>query len=182
MCIIDRSETRSEADTEITSLLDMSFDDLASESPEPLQDLPVLADDLIDLDGLLAPGEVDALDPLAEHEDTAWLDLPLDVSASTSTDEPDVLSAFAPESVNEPAAVPEAEAVPEPAPELEAETQAEADSDEQIRVIGDLRIGIPLYNVYLNEADEWSRRLLTEVTEWSLELDQPCLLYTSRCV
>jgi chemosensory pili system protein ChpA (sensor histidine kinase/response regulator) len=36
-----------------------------------------------------------------------------------------------------------------------------------------LRIGIPLYNVYLNEADEWSRRLLTELSEWSLELDQP---------
>ena len=45
--------------------------------------------------------------------------------------------------------------------------------DDQIKVIGDLRIGIPLYNVYLNEADEWSRRLLTELSEWELELDQP---------
>ena len=27
----------------------------------------------------------------------------------------------------------------------------------------------PLYNVYLNEADEWSRRLVTEVAEWSME-------------
>ncbi|TXT35949.1 MAG: Chemotaxis protein histidine kinase-like protein [Comamonadaceae bacterium] len=27
--------------------------------------------------------------------------------------------------------------------------------------------------MYLNEADEWSRRLLTELTEWSLELDRP---------
>jgi len=44
--------------------------------------------------------------------------------------------------------------------------------DEQVKVIGDLRIGIPLYNVYLNEADEWSRRLLTELSEWTLELDQ----------
>ncbi len=43
--------------------------------------------------------------------------------------------------------------------------------DEQVKLIGSLRIGIPLYNVYLNEADEWSRRLLTELTEWSLELD-----------
>ncbi|MEO7392252.1 MAG: Hpt domain-containing protein [Ramlibacter sp.] len=43
--------------------------------------------------------------------------------------------------------------------------------DDQIKVIGSLRIGIPLYNVYLNEADEWSRRLATEVTEWSLELN-----------
>ncbi len=47
--------------------------------------------------------------------------------------------------------------------------------DEQIRVIGDLRIGIPLYNVYLNEADEWSRRLGTELSEWELELDKPVL-------
>ncbi|MEO8857355.1 MAG: Hpt domain-containing protein, partial [Burkholderiaceae bacterium] len=45
--------------------------------------------------------------------------------------------------------------------------------DEQTKVIGDLHIGIPLYNVYLNEADEWSRRLLTELSEWELELDKP---------
>ncbi|WP_298927852.1 Hpt domain-containing protein [uncultured Ramlibacter sp.] len=44
--------------------------------------------------------------------------------------------------------------------------------DEQVKVIGSLRIGIPLYNVYLNEADEWSRHLLTELTEWTLELDR----------
>ena len=46
-------------------------------------------------------------------------------------------------------------------------------TDEQIKVIGTLRIGIPLYNVYLNEADEWSRRLVTEVSEWAIELDHP---------
>ena len=45
--------------------------------------------------------------------------------------------------------------------------------DDQVKVIGSLRIGIPLYNVYLNEADEWSRRLATEVAEWALELNQP---------
>ncbi|MDB5874415.1 MAG: putative histidine kinase, CheA, partial [Ramlibacter sp.] len=45
--------------------------------------------------------------------------------------------------------------------------------DDQIKVIGTLRIGIPLYNVYLNEADEWSRRLATEVAEWALELNRP---------
>jgi chemosensory pili system protein ChpA (sensor histidine kinase/response regulator) len=44
--------------------------------------------------------------------------------------------------------------------------------DEQVKVIGDLRIGIPLYNVYLNEADEWSRRLATEISEWTLEMNQ----------
>ncbi|MBS0608520.1 MAG: Hpt domain-containing protein, partial [Proteobacteria bacterium] len=48
-----------------------------------------------------------------------------------------------------------------------------APSDEAVKVIEHLRIGIPLYNVYLNEADEWSRRLSTALQEWSLELHQP---------
>ena len=45
--------------------------------------------------------------------------------------------------------------------------------EESVKVIGPLRIGIPLYNVYLNEADEWSRRLQTELSEWALELHEP---------
>ncbi len=45
--------------------------------------------------------------------------------------------------------------------------------DEQVKVIGHLRLGIPLYNVYLNEADEWSRRLQVELSEWALELQRP---------
>ncbi len=49
----------------------------------------------------------------------------------------------------------------------------ESNEDEQVRVIGNLRIGIPLYNVYLNEADEWSRRLVTEVAEWAMEHHLP---------
>ncbi len=58
--------------------------------------------------------------------------------------------------------------------EVEADAQADAAViDEQVKVIGPLRIGIPLYNIYLNEADERSRRLVTEVTEWSLEPDTP---------
>lgn len=46
---------------------------------------------------------------------------------------------------------------------------AEEMLDEQTRAIGPLRIGIRLYNVYLNEADEWSRRLGVALSEWSLE-------------
>ena len=58
-------------------------------------------------------------------------------------------------------------------PAVEALSFTESQSgmaDEQVKVIGSLRISIPLYNVYLNEADEWSRRLETEVSEWALEL------------
>jgi chemosensory pili system protein ChpA (sensor histidine kinase/response regulator) len=57
--------------------------------------------------------------------------------------------------------------------DIPAEEPLQDDLDDQVKVIGDLRIGIPLYNVYLNEADEWSRRLLTELSEWALELDLP---------
>jgi len=69
-------------------------------------------------------------------------------------------------------AAPVAAAAPAEAAEEPGET-AESSRDEQVKVIGTLRIGIPLYNVYLNEADEWSRRLVTEVGEWALELNQP---------
>ncbi|MES2951474.1 MAG: Hpt domain-containing protein [Pseudomonadota bacterium] len=47
------------------------------------------------------------------------------------------------------------------------------EADEQVKVIGHLRLSIPLYNVYLNEADEWSRRLQVELSEWALELQRP---------
>ena len=54
-----------------------------------------------------------------------------------------------------------------PAPTAEA-TPAAVDG-EAYRQIGPLRIGIPLFNIYLNEADELSRRLGTALAEWSLE-------------
>ncbi len=57
--------------------------------------------------------------------------------------------------------------------DVEMAGASDAALDDQIKVIGALRIGIPLYNVYLNEADEWSRRLITEVAEWAIELHQP---------
>ncbi len=46
-------------------------------------------------------------------------------------------------------------------------------ADDQFKAIGPLRISLPLYNVYLNEADEWSRRLVMCLTEWSMEPGQP---------
>ena len=64
--------------------------------------------------------------------------------------------------IAEAAEVAEATAAPTP------ETPAAAD-DEQVKLIGDLRIPIPLFNIYLNEADELSRRLVSELAEWSLE-------------
>ncbi|MEO8525950.1 MAG: Hpt domain-containing protein, partial [Caldimonas sp.] len=48
-----------------------------------------------------------------------------------------------------------------------------ANADEHVKIVGPLRIGIPLFNIYLNEADELSRRLMTEVAEWAMELHRP---------
>jgi chemosensory pili system protein ChpA (sensor histidine kinase/response regulator) len=59
-----------------------------------------------------------------------------------------------------------------PPQEIEPERPALPSAEEQVKVIGPLRIGIALYNVYLNEADEWSRQLATEVGEWALESHQ----------
>lgn len=59
--------------------------------------------------------------------------------------------------------------VPEPVAVAEDAAAAAASAEDQVKVIGPLRIGIQLYNVYLNEADEWSRQLATDVGEWALE-------------
>ncbi|WP_298832251.1 Hpt domain-containing protein [uncultured Piscinibacter sp.] len=70
----------------------------------------------------------------------------------------------------------------EPAVPLEADVSLDlgaaapaqtAPEDENVKVVGPLRIGIPLFNIYLNEADELSRRLTTEVAEWAMELHRP---------
>jgi chemosensory pili system protein ChpA (sensor histidine kinase/response regulator) len=47
------------------------------------------------------------------------------------------------------------------------------DDAEQVKVIGPLRISIPLFNIYLNEADELSRRLAIELAEWVHESQRP---------
>jgi len=70
----------------------------------------------------------------------------------------------------------EAQAIEEEAPEVvvaDEPEQAPAELDEQVKVIGPLRISIPLFNIYLNEADEQSRRLCTALSEWALELHHP---------
>ncbi|WP_345944732.1 Hpt domain-containing protein [Variovorax sp. dw_954] len=54
-----------------------------------------------------------------------------------------------------------------------AEPPAPPSADDPIKAIGPLRIGIALYNVFLNEADEWSRQLASDVSEWALEPGVP---------
>ena len=64
-------------------------------------------------------------------------------------------------------------AVDSPAPVEDPSTLPFAAEEEQVKVVGPLRIGIPLFNIYLNEADELSRRLYTELAEWGMELHRP---------
>ena len=122
------------------------------------------------------------------------LELHLEPAAEGPTEQPQIeaqvetepeVPAATPVVVPEPAAEPQSEFKPETAHEPEPLAEASAfaaaipvdrlpvpGADDQVKVIGPLRIGIALYNVYLVEADEWSRQLAHEVGEWALESNQ----------
>lgn len=44
-----------------------------------------------------------------------------------------------------------------------------ADAQDRVRVIGELEVDIAAHNLFLNDADELSRQLLLDLTEWTLE-------------
>ncbi|MDO9436817.1 Hpt domain-containing protein [Hydrogenophaga sp.] len=127
---------------------------VGDEDGEPTEAIePIEAREAVD-----AVDEVDAVEAF-EVVEAVELSQPLFVEPQAVAVEEDV--------------VPESTPEPEPEPELMEEPGFDATYDEQTRVIGSLRIGLKLYNVYLNEADEWSRRLNTVLTEWSLERHEP---------
>lgn len=148
-------------------------DDVPQPVPELVEDFP--ADFTFDID---APGtEATADEPPAIDQPS--LDTPVEIdgidfgslaAVAGPATEPDVPVEAAMGSLDD-FEVPELESEPQPeeVPEPPAlEEPAEESLDEQVKVIGSLRIGIPLYNVYLNEADEWSRRLQQDLSEWAL--------------
>jgi chemosensory pili system protein ChpA (sensor histidine kinase/response regulator) len=104
------------------------------------------------------------------------LDLGFDAPAAPSADAEVAVEAAAP-SAPAPAPVADVSAL---VPALDGDSSDGGDSsdsgdsgeEEQVKVIGSLRIGIPLFNIYLNEADEQSRRLVTDLAEWALESDR----------
>jgi len=75
-----------------------------------------------------------------------------------------------------PAPMAETATVADVATDAEAEAEAAearpapANDADQYRQIGPLTVPITLFNIYLSEADELSRRLGVELAEWSLEL------------
>ncbi|CAN7179803.1 Hpt domain-containing protein [Rhizobacter sp. LjRoot28] len=89
-------------------------------------------------------------------------------------DEPAVESTPAPDAPDAALDLDFSEAAPAEAAAQEAPVEAAAPADDdQVRIVGPLRISIPLFNIYLNEADELSRKLTTEVAEWAMELHRP---------
>ena len=124
-------------------------------------ELPVFSPDPVFDTVPMPPAPGAELSP-AETTETLPGDVPL--SFDLDLGEPAPASEPAPEPGVEPAAVAPAE---EPAPGL-----GDEEEDEQVKIIGPLRISIPLFNIYLNEADELSRRLVTELAEWALESER----------
>ncbi|MEP7298014.1 MAG: Hpt domain-containing protein [Burkholderiales bacterium] len=164
-------EIASARPSEPAALPDLSFElDLASLDaavPEPTVDEVVSEHGSLDMHtpALHDPFDVQATQPLPLAEvtevaasDTAGLDLELDFGESAP-----VIESLADSSMELP---------------LDLDLTApgslqDAPDDEHVKVVGGLRIGIPLFNIYLNEADELSRRLTTEVAEWAMELHRP---------
>ena len=147
-------------------------------SAEPLTELPEVSFDL-DLGRVDAPPSEEASDadtdplpqaPVARADDAAFDARPPEPAplAGPSDAEFDMVDLDL-----------DLDAPALPADEGDARLEVDADSlgrssdDDGVKVVGPLRIGIPLFNIYLNEADELSRRLTTEVAEWAMELDRP---------
>jgi chemosensory pili system protein ChpA (sensor histidine kinase/response regulator) len=144
-------------------------------------DAPAFELDLAGLDG--GPEDAPAAaSPPAAHEPYDGLPtepMPLPETIEASPDDP--LSGFIDLALDLPdvhaAALPWVEPPTTSGVDVELDfgpvSQHDGFDDEQIKVVGPLRIGIPLFNIYLNEADELSRRLTTEVAEWAMELHRP---------
>ncbi|MEO7150713.1 MAG: Hpt domain-containing protein, partial [Burkholderiaceae bacterium] len=75
-----------------------------------------------------------------------------------------------PASVVEPAA---AVAAPPTADSAEPADAPDDVEEDPFKRVGPLRIGIALFNIFLNEADELSRKLGIETAEWALETHRP---------
>ena len=153
---------------EIPSRADLDLRAAAS-AIQPLERM-LTEHDPVDLDLDLDLGEAaglpvagtGALQAIASPEREADAPSPDPVSSMMSLDigEPPAGAPSAPETARGPLQL----AVAPPTPEREPEPYKQ---------IGPLRVGIPLFNIFLNEADEQSRRLGVELAEWAHELHRP---------
>ncbi len=152
-----------------------------SEGPMPAELSAELSGELTATQPAPLIGEVGDIEKLSL--DLSDLDDPNVASLSEGTETPEVAEPMEVPEALEISDVPEPVTAPTlsvvvndapPSPTTEAAEPAEdLAADDQVKVIGDLRISIPLFNIFLNEADEQSRRLSTALSEWALECHQP---------
>jgi len=165
----------SPAFAELPQIEDIDFGTLAS-----LSDEPPPPESATTVDEPPAP----AADEVVELDASAWPESAIETLDVEALPALDAQAVPEPEQAAEVEPEPEATLTPATEPVVPPSDVAESVApvaplapfelpDEQTRVIGSLRIGLRLYNVYLNEADEWSRRLNTMLTEWALEVHEP---------
>ncbi len=170
--LLDLSDLNTEpvAALDAPSAADLSLTlDLGQELVSTPVEAAATADDAtLDLSDAPADAAADATAPeglsprTLSDLDLPDLDLP-DLSAAPAHAAP-ALSLVGGTAVTPPTAEVEAQAHPQETVE---------DSDEGVKVIGPLRISIALFNIFLNEADERSRRLQVELSEWALLPQSP---------
>ncbi|QIL83432.1 response regulator [Diaphorobacter sp. HDW4A] len=142
------------------------FEDAKSPAPAPVVEQPAVATDLT--------GKHVDFFPIGEVEAEFVNDIE---EAKVEPAEPELLAEV--ESVPQSFADFVFEATPpvaEEVPELQASSEEESEpvGDDSTKVIGSLRISLPLYNVYLSEAEEWSQRLINDLQFWKQEqADKP---------
>ena len=189
-------EAAAEPASEVAFELDLSGFERADPTPSAIGDLPALD---VASSAMFDRFDESREDPATDQTRTTIVDAPFDMTSGpidldlgVPTDaapliellEPsDTASPPAPDLLLDlssvdalPAAARTAASRPMPlaaAPAVEPEPASEPAIDEHVKVVGPLRISIPLFNIYLNEADELSRRLTTEVAEWAMELHRP---------
>lgn len=130
-------------------------------------------------DGLLEPAQ-QAWEPARSEPQH---DVPAEVAAQGDASLPDFVIELVPElsadDVVELEQAADLPVVPEQTPVVDefvgtTEPVAEIlDDSDRYKVVGPLRIQIALFNIFLNEADEQSRRLCTALSEWQHEPHQP---------
>ncbi len=143
--------------------------EVAEAIPElPVEDEPAVTVETLDVEPLAALEQPEAVTEPPLEPEPEWVPEPI-----ASIDVADVASVEEIEAPMLEAPLDEAELAVADLTVPEVVQEAVPEIEEQVKVIGHLRLSIPLYNVYLNEADEWSRRLQTELSEWALEWQRP---------
>ena len=137
-----------------------AFETVAVAEPEMAQEPEKLAVPEMSFAEVVAPESTLAAGAVAEPEPEPELTVEASVAPLAVQPEMELQAAAEPQPVPPENTAPVQDSMPAPL-------------EDAVKVIGTLRIGIPLYNVYLNEADEWSRRLAVSLQEWSLELHEP---------